>query len=151
MKSLAQALSFSRNALALITSTAMISFLAIEVAKAQPKPSCYMIELSGEVVNLEDICDVKPQRTKKSKVAALEVNNTEDVYTLGNGSLPFTLGPSSRIYYDGRRLAYFRRYYESPRFATRDNTREVFLESGASDSSASISGRTPFIIYRYQK
>ncbi|WP_019505196.1 hypothetical protein [Pleurocapsa sp. PCC 7319] len=79
MNSLAHALSLSRNGLILISSTVIMSSLAIGLTKAKPKPSCYMVNNFGEIVNLEDICDIKSQHPPKSNTATL-VKNTEDVY-----------------------------------------------------------------------
>ena len=149
MQSLAQVFSFSRNGLILITSTLMMSCLVIEAAKAQSQPSCYMVTTSGEVVNLEAICNVKSQRQLKSHTATL-INNLEDVYLVGNGNNPFTLGTSSTIYYSGKSPAYFRRYREPQRFSSRDDARNALLGTGRNTRSLDVSGRTPFIIYRYQ-
>ncbi len=149
MNPLAQVLLFSRNGLAVITSTVMMSFLAIEVAKAQPKPSCFMIDTSGEVVNLADICNVKPERQLKSNTIT-RIGNAERVYSVGNGSNPFTLGTSSTIYYSGDRLAYVRRYRDTQRFSTRDDARDALLGLGANPRNVIVPSRTPFIIYRYK-
>ena len=192
---------FSHSSLAVITSSVMMSFLTVAVAKAEPQPPCFMIDASGEVVNLADICNVKPQGQIKSNsiipiptinatnrsprlrvsvsprqlsVANLHRNgirqiknainsdftteNTEIrdrpaelVYFVGNGSVPFALGTSSAAYYSGGRFTYVRRYREAQRFSTRNNARDAFLESQVKTQSVRISGRTPFIIYRYQK
>ena len=158
---------FSCSSLAVITSTIMMNLLAVEVAKAQPQPSCFMINTAGEVVNLEDICNVKPQEQIKSN-SVRQIKNAIDsdftaekteiphlpaemVYFVGNGSFPFTLGTSSAAYYSGERFTYVRRYREAQRFSTRNNARDAFLRSQANTRSIHISGRTPFIIYRYQK
>ena len=167
MNTLAQVLLFSRNSLAVITSTVMMSFLAVEGAKAQPTPSCFMINTSGEVVDLTDICNVKPQRQLRANAVTRigsAINSTftperteipnrpaEFVYFVANGSVPFTLGTSSASYYTGRRSAYVRRYNDPERFINRDNARDALLGSGANPTKGIITGRSPFVIYRYQK
>lgn len=167
MNSLAQVLLLYRQGLAVITSTFMIAFLAVEAAKAQPQPSCFMINTSGEVLNLEDICRVKPRGQLQSN-AVIPINNAlntaliperteipnrpvERVYFVGNGSVPFTLGTSSTTYYSGERPVYVRRYRQTQRFSTRDNARDALLRSPVNTSRVNISDRIPFIIYRYQK
>lgn len=76
LNSLAQAISLSRNGLILISSIVMMSGLVIGLAKSKPKPSCYMVNTFGEVVNLEDICGVKSQHQPKSNAAMLVKNTT---------------------------------------------------------------------------
>ncbi len=167
MNSFAQLRLFSHSSLAVITSTVMMSFLTIAVSKAEPQPPCFMIDASGEVVNLAYICKVKPQgqiksnsirRIKNAINSDFTAKNTEipnlpaeQVYFVGNGSFPFTLGTSSAAYYSGGRFTYVRRYRESQRFSTRNNAREALLGSQANARRGRISGRKPFIIYRYQK
>ena len=170
MNTLAQVLLFSRNSLAVITSTIMMSFLAVGVAKAQPTPSCFMINTSGEVVDLTDICNVKPQRQLRANAVTRigsAINSTftperteipnrpaKFVYFVGNASVPFSLGTSSTSYYTGRRSAYVRRYRDTERlsrFSTRDNARDALLVLGTNPTKGTVTGRTPFIIYRYQK
>ncbi len=164
MNPFAQLRLFSHSSLAVITSTVMMSFLTVAVAKAEPQPPCFMIDASGEVVNLADICNVKPQGQIKSN-SIRQIKNAissdfttkipdrpaKQVYFVGNGSVPFALGTSSSAYYSGGRFTYVRRYREAQRFSTRNNARNAFLESQVNTRNVRISGRTPFIIYRYQK
>ena len=146
MNKLAQVLLFSRNGLAVITSAIMMNFLAVEIAKAQPQPSCFMVDTLGKVINLAHICNVKSERTK------IPNRSREIVYSVGDGSVPFTLGTSSALYYSGNSLVYVRRYREVPRrFSTRNNIRNAVLGVGANSRRVNFSGRTPFLIYRYQK
>ncbi|MGK7952097.1 MAG: hypothetical protein AB4368_25760 [Xenococcaceae cyanobacterium] len=160
MNQLAKVLLFYRNGLAVITSAVIMSFLAVEVTKAQPKLSCFMIDTSGEVINLADICNLKSDVATpinhdiNSEFTSERTKSThrpvETVYSVGDGSVPFTLGTSSAIYYSGKPLVYVRRYREAQRFNTRDNVRNYLI--GATNSRrVKFSGRIPFIIYRYQK
>lgn len=165
MNQFIQAVWLCRNSFAVITSTIMMSFLGVEVAKAQPQPSCFMINPSGDVVDLTSICDVKPQRqlnsatqTNNSLNSAFIPNETtisnrpvERVYFVGNGNIPFTLGTSSTTYYSGDRSAYVRRYRENQIFSNRNDARNALLGIDRNTSNTDFSGRTPFIIYRYQK
>ena len=166
MNTLAQVLC-SRHSLAVMASTIMMSFFAVEVTTAQSQPSCFMIDNLGQVVNLANICDVKPQRQLQSS-ATTEIDNSlntaftterteipyppiERVYLIGNGSIPFTLGTSTTTYYSGDRPVYVRRYPETQRFSTRNNARETLFGSEANTRRVNVFDPTPFIIYRYQK
>ena len=107
MNKLAQVLLFSRNGLAVITSAIMMNFLAVEVTKAQPQPSCFMIDTFGKVTNLAHICHVKSNlattindsinSTSKSKRTKISYHPGEIVHSVGDGSVPFTLGTSSTL------------------------------------------------------
>ena len=159
MNQLAHVLLSSRNALAVIASAVMMSFLTVEVTKAQPQPSCFTIDTYGKVINLADICDVKSdvatsinhklnsETSKKTKTTHRPV---EIVHLVGDGSVPFTLGNSSAVYYSGQPLVYVRRYRQTQRFRTRNNVRKALL-GVANNRRVKFSDRTPFIIYRYQK
>lgn len=168
MNQLAQFLLVSRNGLAVMTSAVMLGYLTVEGAKAQPQPSCFMLDTYGELINLADICDAKPQFQVKSR-AVTRINRdlhsgstfesttsahppVETVFSVGNGSVPFTLGTSSALYYYGQSLVYVRRYRQTSRarFITRNESRDDLL-GGTNTRKAKFSGRTPFIIYRYQK
>ncbi len=155
----------SPNSFALIASAVVTSLLGIEVVKAQPQPSCFMINPSGEVLDLTTICNQKPQR-QLNNIA--EANNSLNsafidngtaipnppvprVYFVGNGNTPFTLGTSSTTYYSSDRPAYVRRYQETARFSNRDDARNSLLVIGVDPTRANVSNRNPFIIYRYQK
>ena len=162
MNKLAQVLLFSRNGLAVITSAIMMNFLAVEVTKAQPQPSCFMIDTFGEVINLAHICNVKSNvattinyginSASKSERTKISYRPGKIVHSVGDGSVPFTLGTSSALYYSGNSLVYVRRYREVPRrFNTRNNIRNAVLGVGANNRRVNFSGRTPFLIYRYQK
>ena len=162
MNKLAQVLLVSRNCLAVITSAVMMNFLAVEVTKAQPQPSCFMIDTFGEVINLAHICNVKSNvattinygsnNTSKSKRTTISYHPGEIVHSVGDASVPFTLGTSSALYYSGNSLVYVRRYREVPRrFNTRNNIRNAVLGLGTNNRRANFSGRVPFLIYRYQK
>ena len=167
MNQLHQVLLISRKGFAVITTTVMMSLLGVEVTKAEPQPSCFMINPAGEVVNLADICNVKPQRQLNSSTptptnnalnTAFIPNRTaipnrpiERVYFVGNGNIPFTLGTSSTTYYSGDRSTYVRRYSETRRFANRDDARNTLLRIGSDTTNTTFSDRVPFIIYRYQK
>lgn len=166
MNSLTQLFFFSRNVLAVITSSVIMSFSAVEVAKAQSQPSCFMTNTSGRVVNLEHICDVKPQEQLKSNTIT-QVNNDIDstattesteitqlsrarIYLVGNGSNPLTLNTSSTISYSSDRPVYIRRYREAQRFSTRNDVRNTLLGAQINTRSTNVSGKSQFIIYRYQ-
>ena len=165
MSRLSQALLISRNTLSVITSTVVIGLLGIQVTKAQTHPSCFMINSSGEVLDLTRICDQKPQgqlnsniQTDNSLNAAFIPNTTQTpnppvprVYFVGNGNTPFTLGTASTTYYSSDRPAYVRRYQETQRFSNRDDARNSLLGIGVDPTKTNFSGRNPFIIYRYQK
>ncbi len=163
---LTQVLLFARNALAVIASSFVINFSATEVVKAQSQPSCFMVDTSGEVIDLSNICNVKSQGEQKSKAVTQSDNALDSASTIeteisaplvervnfvGDGSVPFTLDSSSTVYYSGDRSVYIRRYREAQRFSTRNNVREALLELGANDRSLNVSHKTPFIIYRYQQ
>ena len=162
MNRLAQVFLFSRNSFAVITSAIMMNFLAVEVTKAQPQPSCFMIDTFGKVTNLEHICNTKSNVSatinygingaSKSKRTTISYHPGEIVHSVGDASVTFTLGTSSALYYSGNSLVYVRRYREVPRrFYTRNNVRNAVLGVGANNRRVNFSGRTPFLIYRYQK
>lgn len=167
MNQLNQAFLLFHTGLTVIASTVVMSLVGVEVAKAQPQPSCFMINPSGEVVDLADICNAKTQPRLNSN-AVTPTNNSlnrafipnrteipnrpiERVYFVGNGNVPFTLGTSSTTYYSGDRSAYVRRYRDTQRFTNRDDARNALLGIGENTRNVTFSGRTPFIIYRYQK
>ena len=165
MNRFSQQLLISGNSFAVIISAVVMSLLGIEVVKAQPEPSCFMINPAGQVLDLTTICDQKPRRqlnysteTNNSLNSAFIPNGTEipnppvpRVYFVGNGNTPFTLGTSSTTYYSSDRSAYVRRYQETQRFSNRDDARNSLLGIGVDPTRSNFSGRTPFIIYRYQK
>lgn len=150
MNSLAKVLLFSGKGLAVITSSIVMGFLAAEAAKAELEPSCFAIDTSGEVINLADICNVQPQPQPKTN-AVTPIKDATRVYFVGDGSIPFTLETSNTIYYSGEGSAYVRRYRAPQTFSTRDDARNTLLELGLNTRRVTVSSRTPFIIYRYQK
>ncbi len=152
----------SQSSLSLSISV-MGSILLTEVTMAQVKPSCFMIDTSGTVIDLSDLCNSRSNRASNIKntenlnnivnttinESAL-VNNAagETVYFVGDGSVPFKLGSSANSYYTGKQPVYLRRYQSSQTLGNIEASRNALLSSG---ERFIVPARTPFILYRYQK
>jgi hypothetical protein len=147
------------------------------IAIAQERPECYIIDNSGQLTNLTDICNVNqkrsPQNAPANNVAPNTVNNntnvinlnpfdTEEVldnsYILGE-NIPNISGTFDSLYYIDNEIgsdytAYIRRYRTSSSSIARQTRREqIFQFDRDSQSLTSIIRRgqsdLPFIIYRY--
>lgn len=149
----------SRNAIAIIISSVVTSLMMVGTAQAQPKPSCYMVESSGKLIDLVDICDAKPIATTQSERATDDTASVdrletpylspEIVYVVGDGSLPFALDRDSSIYYTSDRPVYIRRYRESRVFEPNNYFQRSLLELGANHRNNNDFNDLPFLIYQY--
>lgn len=180
MKKLNLLMLISKTTLSLLISV-MGTILLSEVATAQNKPSCFMRDTSGKVIDLSDLCDSRSKKVSNTKnkenlnnivnttinESAL-VNNTtrRTVYFLGNGTVPFNLSSPANTYYTGAQsAAYIRRYPTSQSVSNREASRINLLSTGEilsrnindrpittiPSSRLIVPERTPFIIYRYTK
>ena len=149
------------------------------IAIAQERPECYIIDDTGQLTNLTDICNVSQKRSSQISSASNESPNTinnntnvinfnpldtgllsdDNLYILGENSL---LSESDNLfnsaYYIDNEIgsdytAYIRRYRTSPNSIARQTLREqIFQFDPYSQSLTSIIRRghdIPFIIYRY--
>ncbi len=150
----------SRSFMAAISSTTA-SLMMVGIATAQPEPSCFTIDVSGQKIDLTDICYRKTSKTTQQErdrhVSVTTTENTisdplsETGYFVGNGIVPFSLGTYSYIYYPGDRPIYIRRYRQAPRLSTRNSLRSILPESNVNNLSWTGYGQTSLVIYRYQK
>ena len=149
------------------------------IAVAQERPKCYLIDNSGQLTDLTDICNVSQKRSPKSEPTTSEgqniINNNiniidskpsdrlgvdDNVYILGENNLRSNSNLINSSYYIDNEIgndytAYIRRYKTSPTSIDRQTLREqIFQFDTNSNSLTSIlrrgQNRTPFIIYRYQ-
>lgn len=146
------------------------------IAIAQERPKCYIIDNTGELTDLTDICDVSQQRSPQTAPATQSpntVNNNTNVinfspldtgrqldnYVLGEDSFLNRSAVFDSTYYIDNEIgsdytAYIRRYRTSPTSIARQTLREqIFQFDRHSQSLTSIIRRgqsdLPFIIYRY--
>ena len=149
------------------------------VVAAQERPECYIIDNSGQLADLSDICNVsqkrspqtspdisKPQRIAKPNGVNPNLLNTglpldNNVYILGENNLTSDSGLIDSSYFIDNEIgldytAYIRRYKTSPTSLTRRTLREQAFQLNTVDSTpdrlTSIlrGGRAlPFLIYRY--
>lgn len=162
----------------LLTSLSSLGAIA-PITNAQERPECYLIDTSGELTDLSDICDVSQQRSPDTETATDEapniVNNNNNIigfdplatrlplddsaYVLGEDNFSVGSAIDSTYYIDNEigmdYTAYIRRYQTAPTSITRQTLKEqVFQFDAYPNSLTSIlrqsHSRIPFIIYRYQ-
>lgn len=149
------------------------------VVAAQERPECYIIDNSGQLTDLSDICNVsqkrspetssansKPQRIAKQDGVNPNLLNTglpldNTVYILGENNLTSDSGLIDSSYFIDNEIgidytAYIRRYKIPPTSLTRQTLRKEIFQPDRFDSTpdrlTSIlrGGRAlPFIFYRY--
>jgi len=160
---------------------ANFGFISILSSKAiaQERPKCYLIDESGELTDLSDICDVSQRETSASTTNEGEnvVNNNINIVNSDSASTRSELisnegfvvsadnSSSSSGAIDSSYLidnepgidytAYVRRYKSSPDSFDRLTSREQifgFDDRNRSHTSILRRGRSelPFLIYRYQ-
>jgi hypothetical protein len=153
------------------TSIVLGIFGSASLATAQSKPICFMTDNAGKVTDLSDICNVRSNQNQTNEPitrlnnlldTADNTNNeevqVENIYFVGDGDIPFSLGTASSTYYAGDEPVYVRRYRTAVT-ENRDAVRRDLLETGANGNNSIVTvngtsfvpGQTPFIIYRYQK
>ena len=149
------------------------------MAIAQERPKCYIIDNTGDLTDLTDICNVSQKRSPQiapvTNEAPNNVNNNTNVinfnpldaglesddnlYILGENSFSPRSGVFNSAYYIDNEIgsdytAYVRSYRTSPTSIARQTLREqIFQFDPYSPSLTSIIRRgrdIPFIIYRYQ-
>ena len=165
--------------LKILTSLGFLATL-MPIAIAQERPECYIIDESGELTDLTDICNVSQKRSPQVAPATNEApnnvnNNTnvinfnpldvgleldDNLYILGENSFSPRSGVFNSAYYIDNEIgsdytAYVRSYRTSPTSIVRQTLREqIFQFDPYSRSLTSILRRgqsdLPFIIYRYQ-
>ena len=148
------------------------------IAIAQEPPECYIIDNSGQLTDLTDICNVSQKRSPQNAPATDDASNivnnntnvinlnpfnTEGVldnsYILGQ-NIPNRSGTFNSSYYIDNEIgsdytAYIRRYRTSLTSTARQTRREqIFQFNGYPQSLTSIIRRgqsdLPFILYRYR-
>ena len=159
----------------LLTSFCSLGAIAT-VAVAQEPPECYIVDASGELTDLTDICNAsqkKSSSTQNNTGEALTItNNNSNVVNsnqtadssssvlVGDDLLVESSSIDSSYYIDSEPginyAAYTRRYNTPSTSAVRQSVRErAFQFNTNRDSLTSIlresQSRLPFIIYRYPK
>ena len=153
-------------------------FTLAPIAIAQERPECYIIDNSGQLTDLTNICNVSQKRSPQIAPATETpntVNNNTNVinfnpldtgllsdnnlYILGENSLSSKSSVFDSAYYIDNEIgsdytAYIRKYRTSPTSIVRQTLREqIFQFDRHSQSLTSIIRRgqsdLPFIIYRY--
>lgn len=165
---------------ALLTAFSSLGAFASTVA-AQERPKCYLIDNSGQLTDLTDICNVSQQRSPEpasssnENINIVNTNNNNlvdsrssvDNVVVGDGLLVSGVNraDSSNLidsaYYIDNEIgtdytAYIRSYRVTPTFTTRKDLREqIFQFDNRRKSVTSIlrKGRSqlPFLIYQYRK
>ena len=159
-----------------LTSLGSIAALA-PIAVAQERPECYIIDESGELTDLTDICDATQGRSPStdsngnaqnvdrnvsvvSSEAVGEVGLDDNIYVLRDTSLLSESDAIDSAYYIDNEIgsdyaAYIRRYQAPQTAFDRQTLREQVFQFDTEPSLTSIlrrgEARTPFLIYRYQK
>jgi hypothetical protein len=154
------------------TSIALGIFGSANLATAQSKPICFMTDNAGKVTDLSHICNVRSNQNQTDEPitrlnnlldTAANTNDedvaVENIYFVGDGNVPFSLGTASSTYYAGDNPVYVRRYRSNVTTENRDAARRDLLEAGANGNNSIVTpsgtsfvpGQTPFIIYRYQQ
>jgi len=162
----------------LLTSCCSLGAIA-SIAIAQEPPECFIVDSSGELTDLTDICNVSKKRSSASNADTGEgvsiINNNNNITnsnpTPDSGSSVFVaddvVAASTSIdssYFIDNELgnnytAYTRRFNVAPTSAVRETIRErsFQLDPSRRDSLSLTSilrdsqSRLPFIIYRYPK
>ena len=158
--------------------SSLVGFAPIAVAQEQERPKCYLIDESGQLTDLTDICNASQKRSQPPVPAANEdlniINNNiigfkslanefvkdDNLYILGEENFSFDSSLIDSSYYIDNEIgsdytAYIRQYQTAPTSVTREVLKkQVFQFDDYPDSLTSIlrRGRSqmPFIIYRYQ-
>ena len=158
-----------------LTSLGSIAALA-STSVAQERPECYIIDDSGQLTDLTDICNTTQKRSRltDSTSDAQKVNQNvnvgsnaieevaleDSVYVLGETSLASKSDAIDSTYYIDNEIgsdytAYIRRYQTPGTAFDRQTLREQIFQFDTEPSLTSIfrrgESRTPFLIYRYQK
>jgi hypothetical protein len=146
-----------------------LTLITAKIATAQAKPICFMKDTAGKVTDLSNLCNFLSRQNSVSEpinrlntvvTSSSTKSQVENIYFVGNGDVPFSLGSASSTYYTGDRPIYVRKYRRAVTTENRDVVRNALLESGGNNNNAIVTvpggfpvvpGRTPFIIYRYQK
>ena len=144
---------------------------------AQERPECYIIDDSGQLTNLTDICNATQKRSPEADTTsdAQNVNRNvnivgseaieqvaldDSVYVLGETSLASKSDAIDSTYYIDNEIgsdytAYIRRYQTPGTSFDRQTLREQIFQFDNKPSLTSIlrqgEARIPFLIYRYQK
>ena len=159
-----------------LTSLSSIAALAPN-AVAQERPECYIIDESGELTDLTDICDASQGQSRPTdsngdaqnvnqnvnvvgSEAIEEVVLNDNVYVLRETSLLSESDAIDSAYYIDNEIgsdyaAYIRRYQSPETAFDRQTIRDKVFQFDTEPSLTSIlrrgEARTPFLIYRYQK
>ena len=160
-----------------LTSLGSLAILA-PMSIAQEPPKCYIIDDSGQLTDLSDICNVSQKRSPQIAPATNDPNNVnnntnvinfnpsnaeleldDNLYVLGENVLSNRSGAFNSSYYIDNEIgsdytAYIRSYRTSPTSIVRQTLREqIFQFDPYNRSLTSIIRRgqsdLPFIIYRY--
>jgi|GEM_PF-5307200 len=158
----------------LLTSFCSLGAIA-SIAVAQEPPECYIVDASGELTDLTDICNASQKKSSSAQnntSEALAITNNNNVVNsnptadssssvlVGEGLLVESSASDTSYYIDSEPginyAAYTRRYNTSPTSALRQSVRErAFQFNTNRDSLTSVlresQSRLPFIIYRYPK
>lgn len=161
----------------LLTSLGSIGILAAN-AVAQEPPECYIVDDSGELTDLTDICNVREKKSAETESSVNEAQNVNNnvniidskpskaglskngsVYILGKNTLVRESELINSAYYIDNEVgldysAYVRTYQTSSTTKDRPTLRELAFQFDTNPSLTSIlrhSTRVPFIIYRYPK
>ena len=144
---------------------------------AQERPECYIIDDSGQLTDLTDICNATQKRSRPTDTtsdvqsvnrnvsivgseAIEEVALDDSVYVLGETSLAGKSDAIDSTYYIDNEIgsdytAYIRRYQTPGTSFDRQTLRDRVFQFDTEPSLTSIlrrgESRTPFLIYRYQK
>ena len=149
------------------------------IANAQERPKCYIIDDSGQLTDLTDICDVSQKRSSQTasttsdgantvnnntnlinlNPSGIELSSDDRPYILRNDSLLNGSGIFNSSYYIDNEIgsdytAYRRTYKTFPTSIVRQTLKEqIFQFDPHNRSFTSILRRgqsdIPFIIYRY--
>ena len=157
--------------------TSLSSLTLAPIVVAQERPKCYLIEPSGQLVDLAEICNASQKRSPENNPSASEglniINNNYNIVSHPEAvdafisdrrfsrrdSLALGSGIDGTYYIDNEigmdYTAYTRRYSVPSTSIVRRELRErVFQFDAPSNSLTSIlrqgRSRIPFIIYRYQ-
>ena len=150
------------------------------IAFAQERPECYLIDNSGRLTDLTDICNASQKQSPKTDATSegqniINNNNNvsidskaldsgfsadDNVYILGEDNLSIESSSIDSSYYIDNEIgtnytAYIRRYKVTPTSIVRETLREQVFQFGTYPNSITSilrqgRGRIPFIIYRYQ-
>lgn len=160
-----------------IANFGFISVLAPK-ASAQERPECYLIDESGELTDLTDICNVSQKRSPEPATTEGEniVNNNNNINIVSSDAVKTGVLSDDGFVIDGNNYsedsgsinssyyidnepginytAYVRRYTASPNSFVRQTRREEIFQFDRPLSHTGILRRgrneLPFIIYRYQ-